>query len=415
MDKFVSPSYHVKEINTPASKSIAQRYILASELGQKKIRLFNCGDSDDVKNMLKVIQQLGCSISVNANFAELNPSLQFQKSVVDVGESGLALRLLIPVLSVLSDEFEITGAGTLMKRNIRSAEVFLNDAGIKTKSRDNFLPLHVNGILHGGKYLLDAEDGSQFLSGLLMALPLCKKNSELKVIRLKSKPYIDLTLDVLKDFGIQIENKNYETFYIGGNQKYVSSSDVYEIENDFSGAANWIVAGAIGKNQITLKGLKKNSLQGDASILKVIQSCCAQVEWKNDALEISAKHKLNPFEFDATDCPDLFPPLVALAAGIIGTSTIRGISRLANKESNRAVVLQQEFSKAGLKIELKQDSMIIYGTGKLDSCTIHSHNDHRIAMAAAIASKLTPHGLTVSGAECVSKSYPDFWKHLGIN
>ncbi len=381
---------------------------------KNKIRLANCGNSDDVNNMLKVIQQFGCLVTTHQNFLEITPAFQYKNSQVHVGESGLALRLLIPVLSVLTDEFQIMGEGTLMKRNIGTSEIFLNDAGLKTKSENNFLPLHVTGNLTGGNYILNAEDGSQFLSGLLMALPLCNKDSEIKVSGLKSKPYIDLTIDVLNQFNIKIENRNYETFIIPGNQKYYSA-DSFTIENDFSGAANWIVAGVIGKNKIRVKGLQKNSLQGDASILDVLRQCGAKYEWKNDTLEITGVKELKPFDFDATDCPDLFPPLVVLAAAIRGASKIKGVLRLANKESNRALVLQQEFSKAGLKIELQNDEMIVNGTGKLESCVIHSHHDHRIAMAGAIASALTSHGLTVSGAECVSKSYPDFWKHLGIN
>ncbi|MBL7898587.1 MAG: 3-phosphoshikimate 1-carboxyvinyltransferase [Crocinitomicaceae bacterium] len=415
MDKFIPSSYQVEEIYPPASKSIAQRYILAAALQKKKIKLKNCGESDDVKNLLKAIVHLGSSVSMHPDYLEITPALQINKSPVHVGESGLALRLMIPVLSVLSDEFEITGSGTLLKRTIRSAEIFLNNAGLKTQSKNNFLPLHVKGNLSGGNFVLNAEDGSQFLSGLLMALPLCKKDSQIKVIGLKSKPYIDLTIDVLNHFNIKTENRNYETFIIPGNQQYQAVSDQFTIENDFSGAANWIVSGAIGKNKIRLKGLNENSLQGDAFILDAIKRCGAQSTWKDDVLEINASKELIPFEFDATDCPDLFPPLVVLAAAIKGTSKIKGISRLVNKESNRAVVLQQEFSKAGLKIDLQNDLMMIHATGTLESCTIESNNDHRIAMAAAISSQLTSHGLTVSGVECVSKSYPDFWKHLGIS
>jgi 3-phosphoshikimate 1-carboxyvinyltransferase len=236
----------------------------------------------------------------------------------------------------------------------------------------------------------------------------------IRVNHLKSKPYIDLTLDVMKQFGLNVpENRSYNEFIFHNDSSKIFPSDggeAYVVEADWSGAAFLLVAGAIA-GPITVKGLDLASTQADKKIIDVLMSV-------NSAIAIEAKGiKIRPaemkaFEFDATDCPDLFPPLVVLAAYCNGTSIIKGVNRLIHKESNRAVVLQNEFGKMGVKIELKDDRMIIYGNKKVKGAKVHAHHDHRIAMACAVAALKADGETAIEEAQAVNKSYPDFFWHL---
>jgi len=226
---------------------------------------------------------------------------------------------------------------------------------------------------------------------------------------LKSKPYIDMTIKLLKDFGIHIENHDYSEFSIKGNQSYIPQT--YQIEGDWSGAAFWLVAGAIAGN-IQVQNINLMSTQADKQIINVLLDAGASVSIMENAIEVR-KSMLKPFDFDATDCPDLFPPLVALASRCYGTSKILGISRLQHKESNRAIALQQEFGKLGINIQFHGDLMMVEG-GDIQMAEIESHHDHRIAMAASIAALCGKGNSSILNAECVTKSYPEFFKHLEL-
>jgi 3-phosphoshikimate 1-carboxyvinyltransferase len=218
-----------------------------------------------------------------------------------------------------------------------------------------------------------------------------------------------MTLKVMRNFGIEIEQKVDNIFLIKGKQSYRNPEE-YCVEGDWSGAAFWVVLGAIN-GRIEIKGLERNSLQADCAILDVLSNCKANYEWKGDSLIVN-KSDLQPFKFDATNCPDLFPILATLAASIGGTSEIIGTHRLINKESNRAHTVKKEFSKLGLSIDLDDDKMIIYGKEKLNSSRVHANHDHRIAMACGIASCLTLSGIEIENSEAISKSYPEFWSVL---
>jgi len=243
-----------------------------------------------------------------------------------------------------------------------------------------------------------------------MALPLCSKDSVLHVKSPTSLPYIDITLSVLDFFNIKIINKNYTTYHIKGQQHYLPKNTEFNIEGDWSGASFWVVYGLL-KGKIEIANLKHDSTQADKAILEVVNLVGSTYKWNNNTLTI-IKKSLSPFIFDATNCPDLFPALVTLASGIVGKSTIKGVNRLKHKESDRGLVLQKEFKKLGLKVDIIENDMVIYGTGQLKSSTIDSNNDHRIAMTFAIASILTKKGITITNAESVNKSYPEFWESI---
>ncbi|WP_315821783.1 hypothetical protein [Paraflavitalea speifideaquila] len=260
---------------------------------------------------------------------------------------------------------------------------------------------------------VDGSLSSQFLTGLLFAYAASGASDvALTVKDLKSKPYIDLTLQVMKHFGWDVENRNYEEFYFG--EAVVNQSAflpiTYTVEGDWSGGAFLLVAGAIAGN-ITVKGLDVFSTQADKAILQALMSSEARLSVEAEQIEIGPA-KLKAFHFNATECPDLFPPLVALAAYCEGKTVIEGASRLTHKESNRALTLQQEFGKMGIQIDLQDDLMIIHGGTGVKGAQTHSHHDHRIAMACAVAGLKAAGATTIEEAQAINKSYPDFYKHI---
>lgn len=240
-----------------------------------------------------------------------------------------------------------------------------------------------------------------------MTLPLLDGDSELHVHNLQSRGYINMTLELMQQFGVKVTHRHYETFTIQGKQEYKPIN--YLVEGDWSSAAFWLAAGAYSGN-IRVNGLNSFSCQGDKEILMALQAAGARMSIEAESVEVRSGN-LRGFKFDATHTPDLFPPLVALASRCAGYSFIRGVLRLQHKESNRAVVLQSEFAKLGIEISLDGDLMIIKG-GTLKSGRINSHNDHRIAMAAAIAVLNSDCTVEIENPEAVDKSYPAFFADL---
>jgi 3-phosphoshikimate 1-carboxyvinyltransferase len=238
------------------------------------------------------------------------------------------------------------------------------------------------------------------------------KDVSIKVNNLASKPYIDLTLDVMRRFGLKLpENKNFEEFYF--TQETHNSSLItheYTVEGDWSGGAFLLVAGTIA-GPVTVHGLDMMSTQPDKAIIKALSDANAGFAMEAKGIKLHPA-EMRGFEFDATDCPDLFPPLVALASYCKGGTKIRGVNRLVHKESNRSASLQQEFTKMGVKIEVNDDIMKIQGGSKLHGSKVHSHHDHRIAMACAVAALKAEGETTIEEADAVKKSYPDFYRDL---
>jgi 3-phosphoshikimate 1-carboxyvinyltransferase len=275
---------------------------------------------------------------------------------------------------------------------------------------------------------IDGSLSSQFLTGLLMAyaaspnpskggaLNTATKKISIKVNNLKSKPYIDLTLNVMKQFGLLVpENKNYEEFIFNYNSiDSPLTTHHYTVEGDWSGAAFLLVAGAVAGN-IIVKGLDVFSTQADKKILEALKDCGCQLSISPEAIEISYPPLgISAFHFDANECPDLFPPLVALASYCNGKTVIEGTNRLIHKESNRAITLQDEFKKLGVKIDLQDDLMIVHGDTGIKGATVYSRHDHRIAMACAVAALKAEGEVTIEDAEAINKSYPDFYEHLKL-
>lgn len=410
MEKQVKFGDYSGVVTIPSSKSDSQRAILSAALSSGITELIGIGVSNDELIMLENIQHLGAVIESAAGDVTTIKGIDvFPASMsLNVGESGLGMRLMTSICAAHSGSFMIEGKGSLMLRPQTFFEDHFPLLGATAASSEGKLPLKIVGPMTGGEIEVDGSMSSQFLSGLLMALPLIENTTVLNVKDLKSIPYVEMTLSTLGFFGIEIDHTDFEQFVIKGGQKYQCYA--YEIERDWSSASYWLIAAALD-HSVIIQGLSLGSLQADVALLDVLNAAGCMISLDEDLLLIDGDNRV-PFDFDATHCPDLFPALVTFAAFCDGVSKISGLHRLKNKESDRGVALQVEFGKLGLKIELDGDTMIIHGGSKLTSASVDAHNDHRIAMCLAIAGTLIEGGLTVTGAESVAKSYPGFWEDL---
>ncbi len=412
MEKTVVPSVLKGEIIAPPSKSMTQRAIAAALLSETESTLLNPSGCEDSKAALGIAASMGAEIQTGLKKVKIKGGGRLKEKKLYCGESGLAIRMFSPIAALNPYTITISGSGSLRKRPMTMIEEALVQLGVACKTDGGYIPLTIKGPLRGGKCSVDGSVSSQLVTGLLMALPLVKEDSEITVRNLKSKPYIDMTLQVLEKFGIRVENNNYSIFNIKGNQKYQGVT--FEIESDWSGGAFLLVAGAIN-GEITVNGLRPDSRQSDKAILGALESAGARLSIKEKSVRIS-KADLRAFRFDATESPDLFPPLVVLAACCSGVSVIKGVSRLMHKESNRAVVLKEEFGKMNISIEIRGDTMLITG-GEVKGAHIDPRNDHRIAMAAAVVALRADDRMLIKDSYCVAKSYPEFFndmKKLGV-
>ena len=408
----------------PASKSSMQRACAAALIHIGKTIIHNPGHSNDDLAALEVIQKLGATviigktasgkihtspIEVNSNGVKpIGPSM-------NCGESGLGIRMFTPIAALSHELISIEGKGSLVKRPMHFFDEILPLVGVKVQSQKGFLPIEIQGPLVPATITIDGSLSSQFLTGMLMAYAAADvQYVEIKVLDLKSKPYIDLTLAVLNAFGWKVEHTNYESFRFLAHTPLQPVIE-YTVEGDWSGAAFLLVAGAIA-GPIKVKGLQLDSTQADKKIMEALISAKANMIQEVDGILIGPSadnsNNLIAFEFNATDCPDLFPPLVALASVCNGVTKIKGVSRLAHKESDRGLTLQTEFAKMGVQIELVGDEMLIHGGSLIQSATVFSQHDHRIAMACGVAALVANGPIEITAAEAINKSYTDFFTHL---
>jgi len=400
-------------IAIPPSKSDSQRAILCAGLAFGISVLSNVGKSDDEKVMISTIRSLGARIHFkDEKTLEIKGvgGLQLNSiKKIELGESGLGARLLISIAATSTQSIELNGEGSLLDRDMSFFENYLPKMGVEITSNNFKLPIIVKGPIKGGNYSVDGGQSSQYISGLLMALPFANEATVLKVTDLKSRPYVYMTLGTLKHFGIDVRELG-DHYFIRENQQF--SGKDYTIDGDWSSASYWLVASALGID-VSVKGLSMNSLQADKSILQAFLSANCEIINSKEGIRIKGKNRV-PFSFDATDCPDLFPALVVLACFTKGKSVLKGVNRLANKESHRANTLKQEFEKLGFKIELIDNEMLIHGGGDVKGCRCGSHHDHRIAMCLAIVGMFSDEGIEIEDSEVVTKSYPGFWEDLRL-
>lgn len=419
----IQPSTLTGVITAPASKSSMQRACAAALLHVGQSIIQNPGTSNDDQAAIKMIQDLGATVEfvndtmiVNSKGvagSSTHPLGGLGGAVVNCGESGLGIRMFTPVAALSSEPITINGKGSLLARPMDFFDEVLPQVGVKITSNNGKLPLQIQGPLQPQNITVDGSLSSQFLTGLLFAYAAsATEETIITVTDLKSKPYIDLSLKVMEAFKMNVpENKNYQEFVFHKSQITNHKSQIdYTVEGDWSGAAFLLVAGAIA-GDITVKGLDVFSTQADKKILEALQDSGCRLSIQDKQIEVGLA-ALKAFHFNATDCPDLFPPLVALAAYCEGKTVIEGVSRLAHKESDRGITLQDEFGKMGLEIILQDDLMIINGGKGLNGAHVHSRHDHRIAMACATAGLRTTGEVVIDEAEAINKSYPDFYKHI---
>ena len=407
MERSVEPSFIRGEVKAPPSKSMTQRAIAAALLADGQSLILNPSYCDDSLAAMSIAVSLGARVEPEAGRMKITGSGELKEKKLNCGESGLAIRLFSPVAALYDEEIMMTGAGSLKKRPMHMICDALNQLGVKCSSSDGFLPLTIRGPIKGGACEIDGSLSSQLLTGLLMSLPLADNDSVIRVNNLKSRPYIDMTLGVLRDFGINIINKNYTIFEVPGHQKYLPMT--YEVESDWSGGSFLLAAGAINGN-LRITGLHTDSFQSDIGILKALGMAGANLIISKGSIEIS-KSYMKAFEIDATESPDLFPPLVALASYCNGITRIKGASRLVHKESDRASALSEEFGKMNIKVEIIGDHLLVTG-GKVKGAKVNSHDDHRIAMAEAVAALGASDTVFIKDSHCIAKSYPGFFDDL---
>jgi len=405
----VNPSVLEGNVTAPPSKSIMQRACIAAFLAEGESVLGNPCLSEDCLHLLDALEQLGAKIHSSEAGIHISGKLQVPTAPINSGESGLGTRLLIPLLSTLDQAVVLNASGSMKSRPLDAFLQELPKHGVLVETAEKGeLPWTITGPLKSGNFELDGGLSSQFLSGLLMVLPTLDGDSIIEIKDLQSKPYIDLTLEVMEYFGVSVLHQNYERFRIPGNQKYKPSS--LFIDGDWSSAAALFTAAAVASREpVRIDEVGGDFTQADQVINGALLFAGCRIH-REEQNYLIYPGKLRGFQFNANDCPDLFPVLAAMAVFAKGSSRISGTNRLIHKESNRAIAIQEEFKKAGIQVDLEGDDMIIH-PGKVQACTMHSHNDHRIVMAATVLG-LGGASISIEGADAVNKSYPGFFEDL---
>jgi 3-phosphoshikimate 1-carboxyvinyltransferase len=460
MRRVVKPGSVGGSLAAPPSKSAAQRAVACAALanGVSELTLGECGA--DALAALRIAGALGAEISEGEGFvkirgnggdwaralaaagrsgdAGLPEALAAPGSSgdpgqprirVSAGESGLSFRMFSAIAALAPYAIGLEAEGSLRRRPMDMVEGALRAAGLPCRSDGGFPPLVVRGPLRGGRYLVDGRESSQFVTGLLIALAAAEGDSEIEIEGLASAGYVDITLDVMARFGakaVRLAGGGRARYAVKGRSGYRPAR--YEVEGDWSGAAFLLVAGAIsgdggaggargsegaGPSGVEVRGLSLNSAQPDRAVLAALGAAGAELSTEGGRVAVR-RSRLRGFEFDARGCPDLFPPLVALASACSGESRIRGASRLRAKESDRAAALSEEFSALGLSLAVEGDEIVVRpaASDALRGGIANARGDHRIAMAAAVAALGSLGPVAVDGAECVAKSYPGFWRDL---
>jgi len=412
MKQIIRKSNISGKIVAKSSKSCEQRVLAASLLSRGDCIISNFGSSDDARVAREIAKKLGLEIYECNDVLKLTPSSANSSNEIHCGESGMNARLFAPISCLFKSSFVLTGSGSLLNRPVASDFYIFRQMGCILDNSD-FLPINFERTqLQSGTYNIDGSKSSQLISGLMMTLAVLPGNSELIVHNPVSISYIYLTQRIMDNAGVKCSINSNEfgnlIINISGNQTYQSGN--FNIEGDWSGAANFLVAAAI-TGQVEIGGLSAESIQADKNILKILDLANVSYHFKDDLL-IVVKSEIKPFTFDATNCPDLIPTTLILACFADGVSKISGANRLINKESSRAEVMKQELQKTGINIEIIDDEIIINPTSELKPAIFDSHNDHRIAMALSVLGIAIDGESTIENSECVNKSWSDYFKDL---
>lgn len=410
MEISVTPQSIGGTLTMIASKSQAHRLLIAAALSGEAVGITCNASSEDIDATARCLVALGGKIDRTKDGFLVSPIMPGEAFEADCGESGSTLRFLLPVIGALGKEVRLKLSGRLPQRPLSPLWEALIAHGMSLQ-REGEDVIVCSGKLRGGKFTMPGNISSQFVSGLLFALPLLGEDSTLTLTgNVESARYIAMTEEAIRAFGIEFTYKD-QTYTILGNQKYIYKKDkTLRVEGDWSNAAFWLSAGALGK-KVTLSGLKPDSLQGDKEICRILEKFGAKIESEGETVR-ALPGVLSGISIDAAQIPDLVPILAVVAAGAKGRTRIRGAERLRIKESDRLKTVCAMLEALGGDIEETEDGLIIEGGKPLLGGRVDSAGDHRIAMSAAIASILAANTVVIVGAEAVGKSYPDFWEHF---
>ena len=408
MEMRCTPAFLSGKIKAISSKSHAHRVLICSALSNESTKISCNVLSKDITATVECLKNMGADISINGDEILVTPKDFNKKAEIDCGESGSTLRFLLPLVSALGIDTTINAHGRLPERPLSPLKEELEKKGV-TFETDNKFPLHLTGELQSGEYELAGNVSSQFISGLLFALPLLNGDSKIKLIPpIESKSYIDITVATLRGFGIEIEEAE-NAYIIKGNQKYISPKEI-TVDGDWSNSAFFLCAGALSKDGVTVTGLNTNSTQGDRKILEILKRLGASVEINETEITVK-KNKLMGTMVNGGDIPDLVPIISVMGAMCDkGVTHIINASRLRLKESDRIATTEALLSKVGAAVSETDDGLVIWGENDLIGGRVDGANDHRIVMSAAILSCLCSLPVDIVGAEAVDKSYPHFFE-----
>lgn len=407
MDMVCAPAALSGTVEAPPSKSASHRAVICAALAEGTTTLTNISYSQDIEATLRCVQALGAGVERGEDWVKVGGIRRAAKeALLPCGESGSTLRFFIPIAGALGCRATFTGEGKLPSRPIGPLVEAMTPHGI-VFDYHNTMPFSISGKMSGGEIHIAGDVSSQYLTGLLFAAPLIQENSRILLsTHLASRPYVEMTLQMMEEFGIQIDPLP-NGWRIPGGQRY-QAKERYGVERDCSNAAFFLTAGAIGKEPVTVTGLNPNTAQGDREIIPLLERFGAKVQQEKERVTVSPG-KLKAIRIDAEEIPDLVPILCVAAGYAEGTTEIYHVGRLRLKESDRLTAMADCLERLGGKAEVKEDSILVTGS-PLHSGTVSGYNDHRIVMSMAIAALGASGPVTVQGVQAVRKSYPNFFE-----
>ena len=406
----VTPGERGGTVRPPASKSQAHRLLICAALGETAVELSCSGVSNDIAATAACLNALGADIAIDNDVIRVEPIRAVPSGLcrLPCGESGSTLRFLLPVAGALGAEAVFLREGRLPERPLAPLDRELTAHGMTLRA--DGAELYCSGQLQNGTYTLPGDVSSQFISGLLMALPRLAGNSMLTVTgKRESATYVDMTEDAMMRAGVFLTRRD-DVYGIPGGQTFALPEKM-RVERDWSGAAFFLCMGALSEREIAVEGLSMVSSQGDRGVVDILRNMGAAITLSHRGIHV-CRGKLRGTVIDAAPVPDLIPALSAVASGAEGETRIVNAARLRLKESDRLSSTAAMLNALGAEVEELPDGLIIRGKPSLRGGTVDPRGDHRIAMAAAVAASLCRESVIIPGAECVAKSYPRFWEDL---
>jgi 3-phosphoshikimate 1-carboxyvinyltransferase len=408
--------HHIKpyaEVSVPGSKSYTHRILIASALSDGTCRIENALLAEDTRLTLQALKQMGIRIEeaperrfmVHGSSGHLHPS----EELIYLGNSGTSMRLLTAVAALGRRKLTLYGTERMAVRPIQDLIDALQrlDVRIRSTNPNGCPPVEVHGgPIGGGSVAINCRTSSQYLSALLLIAPYTEKGLDIAVTEGPvSKPYVDMTIDVMNQFGVGVDREDYDRFRVAGRQTYRAGA--YAVEPDASQAGYFWAAAAVCGTRIKVRGVARNSRQGDVNFAQLLADMGCEIKRESDGITIAGRH-LRAAEIDMGDMPDMVPTLAVVAAFAEGMTVIKNVSHLKAKESNRLTSIVNELGKMGIQARCSDNELIVTG-GKPHGAEIETYGDHRIAMSFAVAGLVTP-GTFILGENCVEKSFPEFWK-----